>query len=81
MPVGDTTDDTQAWNWVQTAAASGDTDVEYNELVYIPAANLSSIESAWSQWFEFDYALRRADFHYVDGNGAVSDMDIIAEAE
>jgi len=80
-PVDDINDNAQAWSWLQAAGASESLDVEYAELIYIPKTNLVDTEAGWSRWFEFGAPLRRASFLYVDGSGAVTNMDIIAETE
>lgn len=58
-PVGDTTDDAQAWAWLQPATASESADVEYFELTQGPG---SGGPDDWCGPFEFTAELRRADF-------------------
>jgi len=78
-PIDDTTNDTQAWAWLAAAGGAEATDVEYNELSYIPKASLVGADDGWSEWFEFGGILRRADFLYVNGSGITTNMDILAE--
>lgn len=78
-PVDDIADTGQAFTYLTTAVDDPAIDVEYNELTYIPKASLDDADGHWSRWFEFSLPLRRADFHYVDGNGATTDVNILAE--
>jgi len=76
MPVDDTTDDSQAWNWLQAATASEDTDVMYKEVKYVADANLSSGKDAWSEVFSMGSYIRRLDFHFPAGTAGTTDFDI-----
>ena len=78
-PVDDTTEDGQAWTWLQAAPSDQDTDVEYFELNYIAAADLTGANDGWSEWFQFSSPLRRADFLFVDGNSGADELGIFAE--
>lgn len=78
-PVDDITNDTQAWNWLQTATTSATVDVEYFEFVYIPSASLVDAEAGWSRWYEFTAPLRRCDFHYPNGTATTKELAITAE--
>ena len=79
MPTDDTTDDAQAYSWLQAATESENTDVEYVEFNLILPADIIAADAGWSEWYTFSAPLQRADFLFVDGSGSITNIDIFAE--
>ena len=80
-PVDDTTDTTQAWNWIDAGGPSSSESLDVEYFSYIVTADDEASLGITTRWYEFSSPLRRVDICHMGGTAAANAHEISVTAE